>query len=202
LVAEEYFGEESYGSDTWDYPVEVEVEEEEDPTIPSAYCFAMSYENWFRRDGEWQLQETASSDIVVATTKEVHGDSKSKEFLFAWTTNLCTGYADDFCVAVSAPDYIGTAMNMIATFRVTTYGDTDGTVVFSEETGNVNALLPLDKMYDDAYWEENRADVLRSDAVVRGVLFYTVGLTLIASILIIVFYVNSSRPETLDMFIP
>jgi hypothetical protein len=111
----------------------------------------MTYENWFLRDGEWQLQEADSNDIVVATSKEVHGDSKSKEFLFAWT-NLCTGYTDDFCVAPGAPDYIGSALNMIASFGVTTYGDTDETVVFSEELQNINIMLPLNKMYDDAYW--------------------------------------------------
>jgi hypothetical protein len=120
----------------------------------------MTYENWFLRDGEWQLQEADSNDIVVATSKEVHGDSKSKEFLFAWTTNLCTGYTDDFCVAPGAPDYIGSALNMIASFGVTTYGDTDETVVFSEELQNINIMLPLNKMYDDTYWEENSADVL------------------------------------------
>ena len=91
---------------------------------------------------------------------------------------------------------------MIAEFSVTTYGDTAGTVVFSEELANVNVLLPLDRMYDDAYWEENRADVLLSEAVLREVLFYTVGVALLASILIVVFYVNSSRPDALDMFIP
>jgi len=90
---------------------------------------------------------------------------------------------------------------MIHHFSVKTRRD-DGEDDFNEKLMNINVVLPLDKMYDDAYWEENRADLLAEEAVLTEVLYYTVGLTLLASFLIVILYVNSSRPDALDIFIP
>lgn len=161
----------------------------------------MRYNNFFTRNSNTYLQAADDTDIEVAKTKEVHGDSKSSEYIFAWTTNLCTGYTDDFCVSPGAPDYVGSAQNMIHHFSVKTRRD-DGDDDFNQKLMNINVVLPLDKMYDDAYWEENRADLLAEEAVLTEVLYYTVGLTLLASVLIVILYVNSSRPDALDIFIP